>query len=87
VLTVQLSGVAVNVEGEQVFVPGDDVTVYLVMAKPLVVVEAANDTTALVLPRVTLGLGGAVGVPGITAREDTEAGDVPIPLVAVTLKV
>lgn len=72
---------------EQVLVPGDDVTVYLVMAVPPFV-GAVQVTVALLIPRVALGFAGAEGrVAGVTAVDAAEGGDVPTPLVALTVKV
>ena len=46
---------------EAVLKPGEDVTVYLVMADPPVVVGADHETVALALPAVALTLVGALG--------------------------
>jgi hypothetical protein len=72
--------------GEQVFVAGDEVTVYALTGVPFVDADAVHDTPTLLLPRVTMGLPGAVGVPGMTAVDEGEGSDVPVALWAVTVK-
>ena len=49
---------------------------------------ALHVTVAWVSPRVTVGVPVMIGTPaGVTVFEATDAGDVPIELVAVTVKV
>lgn len=78
VATVQLS--VVSEVGPQVFVPGEEVTMYAVIGVPFVVADAAHDTRALLLPRTAFGFPGAVGVPAATAVDAAEGSDVPVPL-------
>lgn len=82
VFTVQCSVVPV----EQVFDPGEDVTVYLVMAVPFVA-EAVQATVALLVPAVAVGLAGAAGFSfvGLTPDDVGDAALVPTALVAVTV--
>ena len=71
-----------------VMLPGLEVTVYPVMADPPLLAGAANATLACALPAVAVPMTGAPGTPvGVTLFDAAEAGLVPIPLVAVTVKV
>jgi hypothetical protein len=68
--------------------PGDDVTVYPVIAAPPLSVGAVQDTSAWRLPAVAKTVVGAVATrEGVTARDPVAAADVPMILVAVTVKV
>ena len=61
---------------------------YPVIADPPLFTGAVNVTTTLSLPEATATIVGASGtVVGVTGKEAVEAADVPMPLVAVTLKV
>jgi len=72
----------------QVRPPGDEVTVYPVMAEPPSLTGTVHDTTAEALPAVADAAVGAPGtVAGVTAYEGADAGPVPEMLVAVTVKV
>ena len=67
---------------------GIDVTVYPVMAEPPSLAGAVKFTVAVVLPAVAVPIVGAPGGPvGVTLLDAAEAGPVPMPLVAVTVKV
>ena len=68
--------------------PGDDVTVYWVIAAPPSDVGAIHETPASALPPVADTPVGAPGkVAGITTLEDVDADPVPTLLVAVTVNV
>ena len=68
--------------------PGEDVTVYSVIALPPVEAGAVNATLAWALPAVATGLVGAPGtVLGVTAADAAEATEFPAALVATTEKV
>ena len=68
--------------------PGDDVTVYWVIAAPPSDAGAVHETTASALPPVADTPVGAPGkVAGITTLEDVDADPVPTLLVAVTVNV
>jgi hypothetical protein len=73
----------------QVKPPGLEVAVYPVMAAPPLEVDAVHDTTDWALAyEVADTLVGALGtVAGIAEADAVEAGPVPAPLVAVTVKV
>ena len=72
----------------EIVFPSLEVTVYPVIADPPLFTGAVNVTTTLSLPEATATIVGASGtVVGVTGKEAVEAADVPIPLVAVTLKV
>ena len=69
--------------------PGEEVTVYPVIADPPVFVGAVKLTVALpLLPvaEILVGTPGAIGA-GVTADDALEAAPVPIALVATTVKV
>jgi hypothetical protein len=67
--------------------PGEDVTVYPVMALPPSEAGGINATLAWALPAVATGLVGAPGtVLGITDPDATEAIEFPAALVAKTVK-
>ena len=67
--------------------PGEDVTVYPVMALPPLEEGALKATLAWALPAVATGLVGASGtVLGITVPDATEATEFPAALVAKTVK-
>jgi hypothetical protein len=73
---------------EQVKEPGDEVTVYPVIAEPPVSVGAVHETTTEALPRVPLTAVGEPGtVAGVTEAEAVEELEVPTSFVAVTVKV
>jgi hypothetical protein len=68
--------------------PGEEVTVYPVMALPPSEAGAVNATLAWALPAVATGLVGAPGtVLGVTAADATDAREFPAALVATTVKV
>jgi hypothetical protein len=68
--------------------PGEEVTVYPVMALPPVEAGALNATLAWAFPAVATGLVGAPGtVPGVTDPDVDEATELPAALVATTVKV
>ncbi len=68
--------------------PGEDVTVYPVMAPPPLEAGGVNATLAWPFPAVATGLVGAPGtVLGVTASDATEATEFPAALVATTVKV
>ena len=71
--------------------PGDDVTVYVVIVLPPLDAGAAQLTVACALPGTAVtpvGAPGAVPDPtGVTGDEGADAGPVPMPLVAVTVNV
>ena len=68
--------------------PGEDVTVYLVIALPPSEAGGLNATLACALPAVATGLVGALGtIPGITDPDADEATEFPTALVATTVKV
>jgi hypothetical protein len=81
--------VTVNGEAEPVAVapPGEAVTVYDVMASPLVA-GATKEMTAEALPGAPVGAAGATGTPaGVTAAVEAEATEVPPMVVAFTVNV
>lgn len=65
----------------------DEVAVYLVMAAPFVAAELHDTLTLPVPASAAAGLAGAAGVPALTPVEADDAGDVPLALVAFTVKV
>jgi hypothetical protein len=68
--------------------PGDDVTVYDVIALPPLLAGAVHETLACVLPEVAVTPVGALGtVDGVTAVDGLDAGPVPFALAALTVKV
>ena len=69
--------------------PGDEVTVYPVMAEPPLFSGAVQDTTAEALPAVADTAVGGPGKPatGVTGEEAVEAALVPTAFVAFTVKV
>ena len=68
--------------------PGEDVTVYPVMALPPSEADAVNATLAWAFPAVATGLVGAPGtILGITAPDGDEATEFPAALIATTVKV
>jgi hypothetical protein len=68
--------------------PGDDVAVYVVMAEPPLLTGAENVTEACALPAVAAPIVGAPGtVAGVTLFDAADAGPVPTPFVAMTVKV
>jgi hypothetical protein len=68
--------------------PGEEVTVYPVMALPPSEAGAVNATLAWAFPAVATGLVGAPGtVLGVTAADVTDAREFPAALVATTVKV
>ena len=68
--------------------PGEDVTVYWVIAAPPFDAGAVHETSASVLPPVADTPVGAPGtVAGVTVLETVEAEPVPTLLVAVTVNV
>lgn len=72
----------------QVFPPGLDVTVYLVMTAPPLSVGADHATVAEATPAVAVTLVGAPGkVDGFTAADAGDAAESAISLVAFTVKV
>jgi hypothetical protein len=72
----------------QVRFPGDDVTVYNVIAAPPLVAGADHETATWALPLVPVALVGTPGiVAGVTAADEAEIADVPTSFVAVTVKV
>ena len=63
-------------------------TVYVITADPPLFNGGINETVASVFPTATVTDVGASGiVEGVTALEAFDCSDVPIPFVAVTLKV
>jgi len=67
--------------------PGEDVTVYEVIAEPPVEAGGVNATVACALPAVAVPIVGGPGTaPGVTLFEGGDAGPVPTALVAVTVK-
>ena len=71
-----------------VTLPGDDVTVYMVIALPPSDDGAVHETVACVSPGTALTAVGAPGTAaGVTADEGDDAGPVPTVLVAVTMNV
>jgi hypothetical protein len=67
---------------------GDEVAVNEVIAEPPLLAGAVKVTVAWALPAVAAPIVGAPGtVAGVTLFEAAEAGPVPTPLVAVTVKV
>ena len=75
-------------DAEPLILPGEDVTVYWVIAAPPLDAGAVQDTVAWVLPPVADTLAGAPGtVAGVTALEAVDADPVPTLLVAVTVNV
>ena len=72
----------------QVNSPGLDVTSYLRMAEPPVLLGAKKETaTAASLAATVMFVGGLGTVEGVTALDALDAADVPIPFVALTLNV
>jgi hypothetical protein len=72
----------------QVNSPGLDVTVYLRMSEPPVLVGAKKETVAAAsLAATVIFVGGLGTVEGVTALDALDAADVPIPFVALTLNV
>ena len=72
---------------EQVRVPGVPVTVYRVIAEPLLA-AAVQDTRAEALNGVAWTPVGENGIPaGVTLFDAEDAGPVPIPFVALTVNV
>ena len=68
--------------------PGEDVTVYDVIATPPLDAGGANATPAWVLPAATPTIVGAPGtVPGVTLFDGADASPVPTEFVAVTVNV
>ena len=68
--------------------PGEEVTVYFVIAEPPLLVGAVHDTEASPLPAVAVTLVGAPGtVRGVTAFEASAASESPAVLVATTVNV
>jgi hypothetical protein len=68
--------------------PGEDVTVYAVIALPPSEVGGLNATLACALPAVATGpVGAPETVIGVTAVEATEATELPAALVATTVNV
>ena len=66
--------------------PGDDVTVYPVIALPPLETGAVHETVACPSPGVAVTLVGAPGtVAGVTGAEGVDADPVPIAFVAVTV--
>ena len=84
----ETAGLVAGSVGEQVRLPGFDVTVYPVIAEPLSL-GAVQETVACVSPRVATGAAGASGAVGlgVISEDGSEAGPVPAELVAVTVKV
>ena len=84
-VTEQVSAVVVV----QVFAPGDEVTVYPVIAEPPVLAGAVQETVDVVFrfdePRTDVGAPGTV--EGTAAADAAEATEVPLGFVAVTVKV
>ena len=75
-------------DAEPLILPGEDVTVYWVIAAPPSNVGAVHETPASALPPVADTPVGAPGkVAGITTLEDVDADPVPTLLVAVTVNV
>ena len=72
-----------------VMLPGDEVTLYPVMADPPLEADAVHDTTelALALDVAVTPVGAAASVAGVTLLEAADATPVPAALVAVTVKV
>ena len=65
-----------------------DVTVYPVIALPPFTAGAVKATVACNTPAVTVPIVGAFGtVAGVTAAEADDAGPIPTPFVAFTVKV
>lgn len=71
----------------QVAPAGEDVTVYPEIAGPPVEAGATNDTVAEPLPTVADTPVGASGLPAGVIAVEVTAAEVPVVLVAVTLKV
>ena len=68
--------------------PGDDVTVYSVMAEPPFVAGAVHETVAWPLPRTPETAVGADGGPtGVTLVEAVDATELPTAFVARTTNV
>ena len=68
--------------------PGDDVTVYEVIAEPPAEAGGANVTVACMFPAVAAPIvGGPGSAAGVTLFEGADAGPMPTALVAVTVKV
>ena len=84
-VTVQVSAVVVV----QVFAPGDEVTVYPVIAAPPFETGAVQETTEAVLrfepASTTVGAPGMVD--GVADDEATDSTEVPLTFVAVTVNV
>jgi hypothetical protein len=81
--------VQVVVAAEQVKPPGEEVAVYPVMAEPPLLTGAVQETTdwALALEVAVTPVGAPAVVAGMAAAEAAEGDPVPVPLVAVTVKV
>ena len=73
----------------QVFAPGEDVTVYPVMAAPPFNAGAVHEITDVVLrfEVASTAVGAPETVDGTAAAEAAEATDVPLGFVAVTVNV
>jgi len=72
----------------QVNSPGLDVTSYLRMSEPPVLVGVKKETVAAAsLAATVIFVGGLGTVEGVTALDALDAADVPIPFVALTLNV
>ena len=71
-----------------VFAPGDEVTVYLVIAAPPLEADAVHDifAEAFAITPVTF-VGGAASVIGMTALEGADATELPAAFIATALKV
>ena len=68
--------------------PGEDVTVYPVMAAPPLFTGAVKDTVAWVLPGAAETLVGAPGtLAGVTGLDSVLAGELPMLFVATTVNV
>lgn len=65
----------------------DEVAVYLEMAAPFVAVRLQDTLTLPVPASAAAGLAGVAGVPALTPVEADDAGEVPLALVAFTVKV
>jgi hypothetical protein len=68
--------------------PGDEVTVYEVIAAPPLLTGGVNEIVAWLSPPIASGAVGAPGKPtGTTALDGTDGGPVPALFVAVTVNV
>ena len=75
-------------EAPETVLPSFDVTVYSVIADPPLFAGAVNEITTLSFPDATALIVGAFGtVDGVADKDALDRTEVPMPFVAVTLKV